>query len=232
MSVVKGEDWVVHIFHGGLWKPFVCARSGNLSINTGIIETTVTGSGDWKSFEPTVHDYSASIDGVVSLSVSGSLTLADLQALQIAKTKILCRFFMTDVDANYYQREAYFFITNSTDTGSFDGIATFSIQLIGTGGITTVFTPPSPNNGEVFRYPEMGDTAPVAAGTLSITVSNLGGKNILHVSVDGRGNNDIILSGTPVNQEVLYETDGTDGIFTWPYAFEEGTNWYVLYQNL
>lgn len=230
MSIVKGEDWILHINNGGIWKPFVCSRSGNISINTALIETTVTGSGDYKTFEPTVHDFSAAIDGVISLMVTDSLTLADLQALQFAKTKLLCRFMITDISGNYYQKEAYFYITNSTDTGAFDGVATFSIQLTGTGSITTVFTPPSPNNGEVFRYPAMGDTAPPTTGAYTWE-TGLTGKEILSIVKDGRGQSDIILSGTPVGNEALYDTATGDITFSVP--FEDGeTPPYVEYQNL
>jgi len=231
MSLVRGDNFVFYINDGGIWKLYVCARSGNMNIVTDTIETTVTGSGNYKTFEATVHSFTATIDGVISLNVSGSITIADLQALQLAKIKLLCRFIQTSQAGDIYTKEAYFYITNSTDTSSFDGIATFSISLQGTGSITQIFTPPPPTTGEVFRYPAMGSTAPVAAGTVSITVAGLGNKTILGVYKDGIGNNDIILSGTPVDKEVLYETSGSDGVFTWAIPFD-GENWYCNYQNL
>lgn len=232
MSLVRGENWIGYIFDAGLWKPFICARSGNLSVDTGTIETTGTGSGDWQTFRPTVHGFTASVDGIVSLNVSGSMSLPELQAIQFAKTKILCRFTVISQAGDIYTKEAYFYITNSTDTGSFDGIATFQLSLKGTGAITQVFTNPVPIiQAKVYRYPAMGSTAPVSSGVTSVTVAGLGNKQILHVSKDGLGNNDIILSGTPVNKEVLYETSGTDGIFTWAIPFD-GETWYCLYQNL
>lgn len=231
MSIVPGENWIGRTDDGGIWKPYVCARSGSFNLSTEVIETTVTGSGDFKTFEATVHGFTANIDGVISLLVTGSVTLADLQAKQLAKERMLWRFTKTDISGNIYVQEAYFYITNSTDTGSFDGISTFSISLQGTGALTTIFTPPSPTTGEVYRYPAMGSTAPVSAGTVSITVAGLGNKTILGVYKDGIGNNDIILSGTPVDKEVLYETSGSDGVFTWAIPFD-GENWYCNYQNL
>lgn len=229
MSLVPGENWIGYAYDGGLWKPYVCARSGNISIDTELIETTVTGSGDFATFEPTRHTFGASIDGIVSLNVSGSLTLADLQAKQLAKEKMLWRFIQTSRDGDIYRKEAYFYITNSTDTGSFDGIATFSITLKGTGSITQIFTPPPPTTGTVYRYPAMGDTAPVAPGTLTVNVPALIGKELLSVFKDGVANNDIILSGTPVDKEILF--DGTTGDITWAIPFD-GENFFVLYQNM
>ena len=233
MSLVRGENFVFYIFTGGSWKPYVCARSGNMSIDTDLIETTVTGSGNYKTFKPTVHSFSASIDGVISLNVSSSLTLPDLQALQLAKTKMLCRFIQTSEAGDIYTKEAYFYITNSTDTGSFDGVATFQLSLRGTGSITQIFTPPSPTTGQVYRYPAPGNTAPPTIGSTSWTAIGLGTKNIIEAVKDGRGSADIILSGTPIGNEVLYETVGSDGLFTWSVPFEDGeTPPYILYENL
>lgn len=233
MSLVAGENFIFYIYDGGIWKMYVCARSGNMSINTETIETTVTGSGNYKTNEPTVHSFTASIDGVISLNVSGSLGIADLQALQLNKTKLLCRFTQTSQAGDTYVKEAYFFITNSTDTGSFDGVATFNLSLIGTGSITQIFTPPSPTTGIMYRYPAMGATAPPTTGSSTFTAIGLGGKSIINVVKDGRGSSDIILSGTPVGNEVLYETSGSDGIFTWALPFEDGeTPPYIEYQNV
>jgi len=229
MSLVAGENYIFYIYDGGTWKQYVCARSGNMSINTETIETTVTGSGNYKTFKPTVHSYSAQIDGVISLNVSGSLTIADLQALQLAKTRLLCRFTQTSQAGDIYTKEAYFYITNSTDTGSFDGIATFNLSLLGTGSITQIFTPPSPTTGTVYRYPEVGTTAPVSSGTYTISLPTLAGKSILGVWKDGVGNNDIITSGTPIDKEVLYDT--ATGDFTWAIPFD-GESYFILYQNL
>ena len=231
MSLVRGENYVFWVYDGGQWKPYCCARSGNMSIDTETIETTVTGSGNYKTYEATVHSFTASIDGVCSLNVSNQLSIAELQALQLAKTKLLCRFTQTSEAGDVYTKQAYFYITNSTDTGSFDGVATFQLNLKGTGAISQIFTPPPATSGTVYRYPAVGATHPVTEGTLTISIAGLGGKSILSVFKDGIGNNDIITSGTPVGKEVLYESSGTDGVFTWAIPFG-GESFYILYQNL
>ncbi len=233
MSLVAGKDFTFYVFDAGIWKPYCCARSGSVSIDTSTIETTGPGTGDYKTFEPEVHGFTASIDGVISLNISGQLTWPELQAKQLAKTKLLCRFTEISQAGDIYTKECYFYITNSTDTGSFDGVSTFQVSLQGTGGITLIFVPPTPIiQGKVYRYPAAGSTAPVTAGATVITVPGLGTKNILSVWKDGIGNNDIILAGTPVNKEVKYTTSGADGVFEWAIPFESGENWYVLYQGV
>lgn len=230
MSLVAGENWVFYANVGGIWKGYACARSGNFNLNTGTIETTGPGDGDYATFKPTVHDFTAQLDGVMSLNEATDLSASDLLDLQLAKTMILCRFLQTSMDNNTYLKQGYFYLTSYTDTGSFDGVATFSVTLRGTGALTVIFTPPPPNNGEVFRYPEMGETAPATPGAYTWETGIID-KNIIEVVKDGRGQSDIILTGTPVGNEVLY--DSTTGDFTWAVPFEENeTAPYIIYQNL
>lgn len=229
MSLVRGENFVFWALDAGQYKTFACARSGNMSIDTDVIETTGPGTGNFRTFEATVHSFSVSLDGVVSLNESGMLTLPDLQALQLAKTKIYCRYMHTSEDSDVYRKEFWAIITNSTDTGSFDGIATFSISLKGTGAITQIFTPPSPTTGQMYRYPAMGNTAPPTTGAYTWS-TGLTDKTIINVVKDGRGSSNIILTGTPVGNEVLY--DSITGDFTWAVPFEDGeTPPYIEYQN-
>lgn len=231
-KLVAGENFIFHIYNGGVWKPYYCARSGNISVNTETIETSTTGAGVWRTYETTANSFSGQIDGVMSVDTTTSIQWSELRTLQFAQTKLLCRFTATSGAGDLYIEEAYFIITNSVATGSFDGVATFSVSLQGTGAITQVYTPPTPNpTGTVYRYPAAGATAPVTPGESVVTIAGLGSKTILSVFKDGIGNNDIILTGTPVDKEVLYQTSGSDGIFTWAQAFD-GENFYILYQNI
>lgn len=232
MSLVLGKDCVFYIFDAGLWKPYICSRSGNFAIDTEMIETSVTGSGGYYTGRPGKHSFTASFDGIISLNDPTSLTLPELQALQLARTKMLIRFTEVSKGGDVYTKEGYAFITNSTDTGAFDGVATFQISMKGTGGITQVFILPPPIiQGKVYRYPSPGSTAPATVGSLSFLATGLANKDIISVFKDGMARNNIILTGIPVNQEVLYETVGGDGLFTFPQPFEDD-NCYIEYQNL
>ena len=229
--IVPGENWIGHYFDGGTWREINCCRSGSIRLHTAYVETTGPESGNWRTIEPTEHSFDATFDGICSVANPAGGNLAELQALQIAKAKTLWRFTQTNRQGDVYIKECYFYIVDSVDTGSFDGIATFQLQLEGTGQITQIFTPPSPTTGTVYRYPAVGSTAPVAEGQYSVTIAGLGNKSILSVFKDGIGNNDIITSGTPVGKEVLYETSGADGVFTWAIPFG-GESYFILYQNL
>jgi hypothetical protein len=81
----------------------------------------------------------------------------------------------------------------------------------------------------VYRYPAAGDTAPATPGAYTWS-TGLTGKDILSIVKDGRGQSDIILSGTPVGNEALYDTTTGDITFAVPFEDVE-TQPYVLYQN-
>lgn len=236
-NLVKGSDCYV-VLYDGAWKPYACARSNDNTVNTDVLETSVTGSGNWRTFEATAHSFDINLDGLVALNESGSLTLPELRALQFAKQKIYTRKVYVSVSGSTYTEECYVIITSSTETDSFDGVATFKVGLKGTGKITQIFTPPTPITQGDMRYPTQGNTAPATTGSYSWSLPGLTPTNteITNVVKDGRGSNNIILSGTPVNNEVLFEEDPVspgDGLLTWSVNFEDGeTPPYITYKNI
>ncbi len=232
MSIVAGKDVIFYLFDGMTWRPYLCARSQDDSVNTDSIETTGPGDGNWKTFEPTAHSWNRNIDGIVSINDPAGLTLPELRTLQFAKTVLLCREVSTSQAGNTYTEEGYVFITSSTKTGSFDGVATFRVGFQGTGPITQIYTPPTPPAGNDMRYPAMGAVAPPTTLSYTWTALGVGSKYILNVVKDGRGSSNIILSGTPVGNEVKYTTVGSDGVFEWAFPFEDGeTPPYVEYRD-
>ena len=225
---VKGENVVVYIFDGGVWKPYVCATSAELNVSTEFIETSVKGSGLWASYSPTKNSFTVTLQGVVSLNETGSLSLPDLRQKQVAQETLLMRFQRTDESGDtytgVYSDELNFFITNSTDSGAFDGMNIFSITGQGTGAITQIFVPvvPTVDAGLVYRYEY------TATGTVSgFTDASLINKTILEINTDGIGSQ-IIFSGTPVGNEVKYIP--STGQFIWAIPMEAGEEIYILYQ--
>lgn len=237
-DLVPGIYYVFYLYQGGQWRGYMCARTMDIPVETGTIETTVTGSGNWRTFEPTAHSYGINIQGVISLDSSINLTFPQLRSLQFAKTPLLWRSVMTSQQNHTYVEEGTVFIINSIPTQSFDGVATFSISFQGSSKIVQVNTPPTPITQGDMRYPTQGNTAPYISGSSSwglpgLTPSNT---NLTNVVKDGRGSNNIILSGTPIGNEVLFEENpdsAGDGLLTWAVPFEEvETPPYIQYTQL
>jgi hypothetical protein len=72
MGLVRGEDVILSAYTaapgGQDYYPFGCARSVTFDISTDFIETSVTGSGAFKTFLPSGKQFSGNIEGLVFLN--------------------------------------------------------------------------------------------------------------------------------------------------------------------
>ena len=133
---VQGKNVIVKIKVAGVYTPYLCARSASISISTDFIETSVSGTGLNATFLPTKNSFTCSMEGVVSLNDPAGVTLADLRGLQLAQSLLEVSYERTDDGGAIYNEEFTAYISSSSDTGSFDDMNTFSIELRGTGAIT------------------------------------------------------------------------------------------------
>lgn len=228
MSLVRGENVLVYIYSGGFWKLVVCGRSCTLNTNAESIETSITGTGVWRTYEYTANSWTGNIDGVVQLLMVNTVALPDIRALQYSQTKILFRYQRTDDNGNVYLEEGTALIKSVSDTGDYNNMNTFSVELLGSGPLTAIFTPtPVDPSGKVKRYEYTG-----IAGETSFSDILLNMKDVIDVVVDGVGRSKLITSGTPLGQEAKYTSGGGVGIIEVPQPLVAGVQVYVLYQDM
>lgn len=229
-SKVLGTDMVGYIYDNDQWRPWVCSRALSLNTTTEFIETSTKGTGLWETSKPTKNSWGANSDGVTALGGT-DLTLPDLRALQLAQTMILLRWQRTAQDNTVYTDEGYAYISAVSDTGSFDNVATFSIEFKGTGPITQIFTPTTPGGSNEMRTEYEG-----LGGEVIIESADLYNKYLLDVVKDGVGRANIILVGTPDpdTKQVLYEPNIGSGLgrLTFSQAFEPNEWAYWVWRNL
>lgn len=226
MSLIKGENCVFYVFDDGQWKPLICARSGTFNTSADTIETSITGSGNWRTYEYTSLTWTANFEGLIYLDGVNELTASDLRAYQFSRTKILLRFTRTDTSGNVYTDEGTAIITSVNDSGDYNSVQNFSVEMKGTGPLVIVFTPtPIDPTAKVKRLEYTG-----TAGETYFTSASLIGRDVLDVVVDGIGRSKIITAGTAVNQEAKY-TSAT-GRIDLPIPLVAGTEVYVLYQDI
>lgn len=118
------------------WKPYACARSISINLTTDFIETSVSGTGVWRTYKPTALSWGASMEGVVSIDDEDRVTLEDLRAKQVLQEQVYLKFQRVDDDGNEYNEYGYAYIADSQDTGSYNDMATFSIEFRGEGPLT------------------------------------------------------------------------------------------------
>lgn len=234
MSKVLGKNSVVFINDAGVWKLYACGTSVTLDLTTDFVETSVSGQGNFATYMPSKDSFTGTLEGITSLEEFGKLSLPDLRQRQIAHELLLMRFQRTDNDGHVYTDEGHFFISRSSDVGSFDDVSKFTIELRGTGSLTQVFTPiaPVPLDGILAQRFEFTGTEGQSEFTFDGTggTDDLRNKTILEVNSDGLGNGKIITSGTPVGKEVKYTA--STGVFTYAIPFEDGEEGYILYQDI
>jgi len=140
--IVNGKNVSLLIYDNGQYRLYACATSCSISIGTSTVETSTLGSGSWASFMPQKHSWNGSLNGVVNLDEDGQLSLYDLRALQIAKTKLVIQFQYIDEAGNEYDENGECYIVNSTANGDVNNISTFSIEIQGTGALGQLLTIP------------------------------------------------------------------------------------------
>ena len=225
-DIVRGDHVLVEFYQSGNWYGYACARSCSLSTNTELIETSVKGAGKFATFTPTKNSFSGHIDGITSLPGSTTVDLYKLRQYQLGHVLQRMRFVRTAGNGNVYTDNVEFFITNVTDTSSFDNISTFTVEFQGTGVLGQTIIQPPIIITAVKRYEYTA-----AGGELGFTDALLIGKDILEVNKDGLGNSKIIAAPTsPASKEVSYNT--TTGQFIWAVLFEPLEEAYVLYQDI
>lgn len=226
MSFIRGENAIMYVYDDGQWKPIICARSAAFNTQADTIETSITGTGVWRTFEYTALNWSASLEGLIYLDGTNELTASDLRAFQYSRTKILLRYQRTDTSGNVYTEEGNALITGVSDSGDYQSPVSFGVEMRGTGPLTIVYTPtPIDPTAKVKRLEYTG-----TSGETFFTSASLIGKDILDVVVDGIGRSKIITAGTVANQEAKY-TSGT-GRIDLPIPLVAGTEVYVLYQDV
>jgi hypothetical protein len=228
MEKIEGKYCLLESYNDGNWVQWACARSCTFISTVEYIETTVTGAGKDKHFTPTVNSFIGTIEGI-SVFEDGStdfLALSQLRIKQLGHELQRVRYLRGNkANTLFYTTAADFYISEISDTSSFDNVNTFNINLIGTGVPDhTIITPPTIIT-KVKRFEYAG-----TGGEVSFTSSTLINKDILSVVKDGLGQCRIITSGSPASKEVKYTT-GT-GQFTFAVQFEAGEPAYVIYQDM
>lgn len=131
-KLVPGGSMVLYVND----NPIVCSRSVSLTYTTEYIETSVSGSGKSSTILPTKDSWNVGAEGVVSVEQGNVVTLFDLRTFQQDQELVYVEIVRVSNDGTRYSEVGNGYIINSNDTGSFDGMDTFSVEIRGTGTLT------------------------------------------------------------------------------------------------
>lgn len=224
MSLVLGKDVALLEWNEALssWVPFACARSCSLSVDSDFMEVSGTYSGKFRDYSFVANSFTGTLEGILDLQKENHYTLADIRAKQLNGTLLLMRFDRTDMDANVYADEGYFYVSNTTDVDSFDNIVTFNVSIRGTGELTQIFTPAiiAGSTTEFMYYPSDGSFETTIQDSLLIGVTVIGAWRQTDYQV--------ITTGTVLVNEVKH--DPVAGTMTWVIPMEADEVWHFQFR--
>ena len=142
MAKVRGEDVVVSIIDGDVLTPIACGRSITFDISNELIETSITGSGNYRTFTPGALEWNANIEGLVFIYKDNSTYygLGQLYDLITNGTIININYYEVDVDGtSFLNKTGSCYIESINETSSFDNMVTFTANIKGTGQITITY---------------------------------------------------------------------------------------------
>lgn len=142
MRLVNGKDAILTTNWLGSDKVLGCARSINFEMQTDMIETSITGSGNFRTFIPGASSFTGSMDGLVLLT-GGSHTnigMGELYVYFLDNTPITIKYYETDIEgANFLQKECVVYLDTISESASFDNMVTFSCTFKGVGAPTITY---------------------------------------------------------------------------------------------
>lgn len=225
MALVTGKDCSFLVYDNGAWRLLACGTEFSLTTEASVVETSTTGSGSFATFEYEKKQWSATISGVCNLEKPAQLIFASMREKQLSFTKILVTFERVDVDGNVYSDVGTALITNVSDIENVNEVATFTVNIQGSGALTQNFTNTPLALSAVRRYEYT--TTGVETNFSDASLIN---KDILSFEKDGVGFSKIKTSGTPASKEVVYTS--STGDFSWLIPSEPGEEIHILYQDI
>jgi predicted secreted protein len=140
MGLVRGNDVILYLPYVPE-RPMACARSITFNTENELIETSIKGSGRYRTYLPGALSYSGTIEGLVFLVKDDDLSIDKVGLIQFQDlldndVPFHFSYFMTDGNIEY-RRDGLFYIESINETSSFDNMATFTVNFKGTGPLYT-----------------------------------------------------------------------------------------------
>ncbi len=143
MSKVLGKDVVLFVRNNNTYDTIACGRQCSFTSNVEIAGKSTIGSGLFREYKALVNSASISADGIVSFD--DNMAVSSLRSFQMNFTELLFQFRVVDEGGEGVIYAGTLLITSITETGSYNDMATYSIQAVVTGQWTITSTVGNPD---------------------------------------------------------------------------------------
>ena len=198
--------------------PFSCSTNCTFSVNVDQKEVTSQTSAWYREYKNDIATWTVTCEGLITLDGYGYLFLLQQQQ---DRTTILVKFVIDNGVDGLVVISGNCNLTSLQINAPYKDIATYSVNLQGTGAYGTTGTTIDPSGtvivagGAIYSK---GYTA--AGGETTIVWSDMIGKSCLYVSRGGIDVQDILVSGTPIDEQVKWTS--ASGTLTFSRALESG----------
>lgn len=197
--------------------PFACSTNATFSVDVDQKEVTSQSSAWYREYKNDIASWSITCDGLVTLNGYGYLFLLQQQQ---SRQPILAKFVIDNGVDGLVIISGNCNLTNLTINAPYKDVGTYSVNLQGSGPYGTSGTSVTPSGTVVVGGSVFSKGVTAAGGETTITWGDTIGKTMLYVSRGGIDVQDIITTGTPINEQVKW--DSTTGVLTFSRALESG----------
>lgn len=198
---VQGKNVILKALKSGDYRVFACAQSLRLTVETGILETSTTTTGPFKTFSPVgLSEWGVSLGAVLflrDLSETKNFALETLtEQVRNNGYDITITFIDDGGYVNVFSGFVYIPLTEIfKDTGS---LGKYSVEFKGSGAFTLDVVPPSPLTPQRMRY-----VYTATGGETFFSDATLIGRTIEWVDKTDQAL-DIVFAGSPTIRQTKY----------------------------
>lgn len=198
--------------------PFACSTNATFNVQVDQKEVTSQSSAWYREFKNDIASWTITCDGLVTLNGYGYLFLLEQQQ---SREQILVKFVIDNGVDGLVIISGNCNLTNLSINAPYKEVGTYSVSLQGSGAYGTSGTSIDPSGVIIVgANPVKTKGYTAAGGETTITWTDTVGYSCLYVSRGGIDVQDILTTGTPVNEEVKFVS--ATGILTFSRALESG----------
>jgi predicted secreted protein len=205
--------------------PFACSTNCSFNVTVDQKEVTSQSSAWYREYRNDIASWNITCDGLVTLDNYGYLFLLELQQ---SRESIIVKFVIDNGVDGLVIISGTCNMTSLTINGPYKDIATYSVSLQGSGAYGTSGTSITPSGTVIVGGSVYSKGYTATGGETTITWSDMVGKTCLYVSRGGIDVQNIIVSGTPVDEEVKWNS--LTGVLTFSRALGSGEYVRALFQ--
>jgi TP901-1 family phage major tail protein len=133
MAIYNGTAQLLKLGTSGSEETLIQLTNCSMSVNADLFETTSKESGGWKSVMPGLRDVSYSGEGLADFAAGANYTLTEIFAAYNSRTLLSVKF---TNGTNTFSQSGY--IASFEISGPMEDVATYTIEVTGTGPLTLV----------------------------------------------------------------------------------------------